>query len=77
MGVREVLARPEDRVVLEESVEDVDGLTGRARDRPRREDRVLVRDVRIYRDGPLIKTKVARIKGGQQRTRVNPETLTV
>jgi hypothetical protein len=51
VGVRVMLAQAQNSVVFQQSIEDIQGFTRRARDDPGAEDRVLIGRVRKDRDG--------------------------
>ncbi len=77
VSVGEMFPGAKDRVVVEEAVEDVNGFPRGARYRTRREDRMLVRDVGINADRPVVVADVPGVKGRQKRTRLDLESLAV
>ena len=72
-----VLAGPEQRVVVEQAVEHVDGFARRGGDRARTERAELVGHMRVDRDRPVVVPEVPRIERGEQRARLNAEPLTI
>ena len=77
VGVREVLARAQDGVVCEKTVEDVQCLANRTRDRLRAEDRGLVRRVGVDRDRAIVVAEVPRVEPSQQGAFLDLESLSV
>jgi hypothetical protein len=75
--VGRVLTRPQDRVVLQQAIEHVYGLAGRAGDRSRAEDRELVGGMRVDGDRPVVVAEVPRIEHAQQRAGPDSESLPV
>lgn len=76
-GVGRVLTNLQNRVVLEDAVEDVIRLAWRAGDRARRIDAVLAGGVGIERDRSLVVAEVARIEGAEQAVAFDREALPV
>jgi hypothetical protein len=72
-----VLTNLQNRVVLEDAVEDVIRLAWRAGDRARRIDAVLAGGVGIERDRSLVVAEVARIEGAEQAVAFDREALPV
>ena len=76
-GVGRVLTNLQNRVVLEDAIEDIIRLARRAGDRARRIDAVLIGGVGIERDRPLVVAEVARIEGAEQAVAFDREALPV
>ena len=68
-----MLARAQDRVVLEQSVQHVERFARRTGDGAGAEHAVVVGGVGIKRDGPLVIAEVPRVERGQQGTACTPK----
>ena len=77
MLVHKMFLGAEDGIVVEETVQHIDGLTDRPGNHLGVQDAVLVRNMGLHRQGLIVIPKVARRERAQQRAGLQPEALAI
>jgi len=77
VGIGEVFFRRNSRIVLNQAIEYVEGLARAAGDDARAKDGVLIGDVRIDGQRPIVVAEVTRVEGANERAPLDSKTLSV
>ena len=77
MGIDDMGADRQFRVIFKQSVQDVECFAFGTRNDLRIEDTVLIREMGVDTDDPVVIPEVPRVKGRQQRTFPYPKALAI